>query len=160
MQDTIHGHSVHFGAIFCNRLKIERFTWQSKRYTIWVVLVCAIKAYVVMEVKLHSFEKRQGIRRIFSFVPFSLFPLVSTSLYCLNRRQCEPQKRSSHFSEELKHLLLPGNDPRFLRRPARSLVTIVTELPSILYFPAVYPFCTFRYTSIVKPTWYNFYSIY
>ena len=64
-----------------------------------------------------------------------LYPLVSTSKFCLNRTLCEPQNLYGHCSGDLQHFLLPGIDPRFLRRPACSLVSIRTELPSILYLP-------------------------
>ena len=44
-------------------------------------------------------------------------------------RPCWSQSRFGRLGGQNKFLLLPAIDPRFLRHPARSLVTIPTELP-------------------------------
>ena len=56
-----------------------------------------------MEVQRHSFYIRQGFGRIFIFAPCSLYPLVSTSLFCVIRILCGPLNLSGPFSEDLKY---------------------------------------------------------
>jgi len=69
-----------------------------------------------------------------SFTPWCLYPGSYFSM-----RLGGSQTRSGCFGEEWNLFHLPGFDVRFLGRPSRGLVTIVTELPR--------PSCTMRYHS-------------
>jgi hypothetical protein len=66
-------------------------------------------------------------RWVFSFTNLPLYtrgePLVS-----IVRRPGEAQIRSGRYSKEKNLLLLPAVKPRYLGRPARSLVAVPTEL--------------------------------
>jgi hypothetical protein len=56
-------------------------------------------------------------------------PAVEDPAVSIRLRQVgAPQGRSEHFAGKRNHLPLPGIETRFLSRPARCLVTILTEL--------------------------------
>ena len=55
----------------------------------------------------------------------SLCPQVDSTRYTLNRRIDGPQSWCGRFEETLS---VPGMEPRFLDRPNRIVVTILTEL--------------------------------
>jgi hypothetical protein len=63
--------------------------------------------------------------------PGHFTPVESAPPIPFNRRLGGPQKRSGRYGEENNPLPLPGIEPRFLGRPAHSLVTIPTALPQL-----------------------------
>jgi hypothetical protein len=69
-------------------------------------------------------------RWVVSFTPRLLYDRGRSLHYIAERRPGGPQNRSGRDSEE-KNPPPPGRDPK-PGRPARSLVTILTELPRLL----------------------------
>jgi hypothetical protein len=74
-----------------------------------------------------------GISRHISFTPRALYFRVKSPLYPLNKRQGGRQSQSGGFGGDINILPLPGIEPRFLDRPARSLIIVPTALPRSLW---------------------------
>jgi hypothetical protein len=89
----------------------------------------AMKTYWGVEVYLHAFfELDTRWRCMVSCTPWPLYPQGKSPWYPLYRRLDGPQIRSGHGGEEKNSQPPPGIEPLNPDRPARSLVTIPTEL--------------------------------
>jgi hypothetical protein len=94
-----------------------------------------MKAYWGVELLLHSFfDLGTRGRWVVSFTPRPLYPQVTSPWHSFDRRLGGPQNRSGRGGEEKNSQLPPGIEPYNPDRPARSLVTIPTELSKLVYY--------------------------
>jgi hypothetical protein len=92
-----------------------------------------MKAYGGMEVQLHAFfDLGTRWRWVVSFTPQPLYPQWKRNWYHLDRRLGGLQSRSGRGSEEKNSQPPPEIETYNPDRPARSLVTIPTELSQLL----------------------------
>jgi hypothetical protein len=74
---------------------------------------------------------------VVSFTPRPLYLQVKNPWYPLDRRLGGPQSRSGRGSEEKCSQPMPGIEPQNPDRPARSLVSIPTELSRLYHLVIV-----------------------
>jgi hypothetical protein len=87
-----------------------------------------MKAYVGVEVWLHSFFTSVLDGREWSTSSPSCFSSVKEPQCPLNRRLGEPQSQFRHFEEWKNLLLLPGFKPCISQAVAQSLYRLITTI--------------------------------